>query len=528
MPKYQVQLELNGKPHSILLEADTQPDEASILGALKNTPYDANFKPPSAEDFAPKPEGSSIGRALQGAWDEVNPVPGLRAVWNNIQGDLVSQGKEVVNHPFRSAAGAVVNQVVKPMARASWDELRQVPDAVRRGSLPDTISHTLGAVPLIGPAGVAAREEAGKGNIAGAVGHALGAPLAILGGEAAPRLATRAATTLQRGARSAAEMHLTALIKPKAALVRNNPGMSVAGQVLDHDLLQRQAKYSPFGSIRKSVEAGEDAVESLGNKISAEVQGNPLRVKPTEMLDQLDALETSYLHSPNGAGDLAAVRNARQELLHHPLYSQPVMGQVNGQWVEVGRTLRRLPASEIDLMKKNVYAGLKGKYGVEKGAVIETDKSLGRGLKQSLERVDGMHNPTNPQVRALNQQQGGAIVGRNALADFAQREGNKFKQGLMDFGAIGSAAAAGATGLPFAAPLGAAYGAYSLLLKHPTTAIPVIQGMNKFARSTTLPTAANAAGRVAQVGTGVNLTQRRVTKDEAMRAFDAYLASQQQ
>jgi hypothetical protein len=150
---------------------------------------------------------------------------------------------------------------------------------------------------------------------------------------------------------------------------------------------------------------------------------------------------------------------------------QPFTTQVPTQ-VKVGRELIPQTASEIDLMKKNTYQGLKGKYGREGSAVIESDKAQGRALKEILDK-------NVPGVAAINARQRKVITARNALKDAAMREENKYPIGLMDLVGL-----SGAFEILHAlkSPGAAAMMSVPIALKHPTTAIPIARAIDAGSR----------------------------------------------
>lgn len=332
--------------------------------------------------------------------------------------------------------------------------------------------------------------------------------------------------------RKGAERIISSNVKVPDSMKAQNPTKNIPANILD-------AGFSPS---HKGADQANMIVESLGNDISnlvasSKQAGQQFNLQP--VLDKLDELEEVYKHQPAAETDLAAVRNAREQLMNNPLYSEdilvPQVSQVPSgvldqfgkpvmksqtTMVKQGRRLKPQTAVEIDTMKKNVYAGLKGKYGVEKAGTIEADKAMGRGLK-------GILDDNVPGVQALNAKQSDAIVSRNALAKMAGREENKYPLGLMDLAAGGAAAGGIASGNPAIA----AAAILATLLKHPTTAFPIARGLNRVSKGQT-PEALRAVGRgltpVAQVNEAQHEGQLRpVTAQEVEEKYAGYLAALQ-
>lgn len=477
MPKYQVALDDGRK---FMVEADMPPSPDDVYAALGSQQGGGAQRPPPAraEDFTPQTPsaGSLAGTAAKSAWDMLNPVAALGSLY------------QAVRHPV-DTAGSLINAQVDQFSKAKQD--------YAKGHYSEMLGHgAAGLLPLLGPAAAHAGEAIGTGDptqMARGVGEAAG----LLGSVAAPRVmpgvAERAMAGTQGLLKGGAKRIVSSNLKVSETLRKRNPNVDIPQEVLN----------GGFKPGSRGFEQASTAVEGLGNKLTSLVQGVGGKFSLQPVLDKLDQLETQYLHSPNGAADLAAVRNARNELMQHQLYSKPVMRQMpDGSWQEVGRKLRDQTAPEIDLMKKNTYAGLKGKYGVEKGPVIETDKAMGRGLKQILD--DNV-----PGAQDVNAVQGRMIATRNALGEMAAREEKKYPIGLMDMVALSGHN-------PILAPL---------LLKHPTTAFPIAHGMNRLGTATSaVPMAARAATATA-VGNRINTGLRMPTKSEAEARYAAYLES---
>lgn len=142
-----------------------------------------------AENTAPKPEGSALGRFASGVGEMLNPIEMVKGVYSAVTSPI---------------------DTVKALGSAQVDQFRRGIAAAKEGRLPGAIEAVgraaAGAVPLIGPLAASMGERAGAGDFAGAAGGATGlmAPLGLRPAlQAARRVApARAAATLEKGAAS--------------------------------------------------------------------------------------------------------------------------------------------------------------------------------------------------------------------------------------------------------------------------------------------------------------------------------------
>lgn len=453
---------------------------------------------PVAPVEAPPEQPSPLRRFARGVWENLNPIEAAKGA------------AQAVMHPVDTFHG-IVNAAGEQFGKAQED--------YNQGHYSEMIGHGLaGAIPIVGPAAAKAGEAIGGGDIAGGLGQGAGLIGSIVAPEAVGKVVKGTGTVLSKGA----ERIIKSNVKPDKALIKGNPTVNIPRTILDEG----------FGPGQRGFNKASGVVEDLSNHLSqvvADAAAKTGKVDLQPVLDHLDALEESFKHQPNPTADLSAVRQAREAILNNPLYSKDKMGpgpdiaqtiQVPEQTplggtvyrnktvmqpgpdVVVGRQLTPQALPEIDVMKKNVYQGLKGKYGKEGTGVIETDKAMGRGLKDIL-------NDNVPEAKAINARQSKVIVARNALQDMAIRNGKKFPLGLMDLVGMG----AGATGAGALGPAGAIPAAIALLLKHPTAAFPIAR-MIDTAGKTTRGLAPLATGATA-TGVAGQQTRRPVKLDEA-------------
>ncbi len=440
----------------------------------------------------------------------------------------VTTAKNVVDSAVGLAQRALPEGAVQPMDKRAYGNALTEFYKNRYGGV-----HNIGETLYNDPVGAAADLSAlltGVGGVANAAGLNTVARVAKVGQAIDPLRAmgraveTVGAKVLQPGMQKLSERIISSNVKMPESMQLKNPTKDVPRIILDNKLTHGE----------RGAEQANRMVEDLSGLLSSKVAGTKGKFSLQPVLDELDRLEQEYLHQPAADGDLAAVRHARQQLLDNPLYGEDIIKAITkstqvpsgvldqfGQPVMktqttttnkiVGRRLKEQTATEIDRMKKNVYGGLKGKYGVEKSGVIEADKGFGRGLKRILD--DNV-----PGAREINAKQSDMIVARNALSKMAVREGNKYPIGLMDIGAGGVIAGAEMAGHP---ALGVA-ALTAALLKHPTTAFPIAKVLNKGAQ-VRVPTGpvARTVGRAATPAAVVHRSTRPITKDELERRYAA-------
>lgn len=524
MPRILSEQEYNGVKSRVISSAPDNLSESdfhrwlgpameSALGEAENTaPQQPGINSPFGAGFVKDLVTNVAPRVIKGVAQNINPVTGAIGLYNAVS-DLPGTYNGLVNN--------------------AAEQFTKAGDAYNQGHYSEMLGHGVaGALPLIGPAAAGAGEKIAGGDVAGGLGDAAGQLLLTGAARRLPGTAGRVARGVQDVLPAAAERIVASSLKIPATLTRQNRNVNIPRVILDEGL----TRGGGFRPLTNAAARANELVESLSNDLSAlpgmqNVRGLSLQ----QVVDQLDRLEAEYLHQPNPNIDIAAVRRAREQLMNHPLYSQQatmtvptgvpgghVVGQhnVSGGGMPTGSTTQvpipgqrdLIPqaAAEIDRMKKNVYTGLKGKYGKEGAAVIESDKAMGRGLKQILD--DNV-----PGAREINERQGGVIAARNALEGARLREANKYPFGLMDLAAIPGIVAGSHYGIPVVGQLGALLEAYALAMKHPTTALPLARGLDNLSRSTKLPLAAQIGAGALVGGKLIDNGQRSVTKDEIER-----------
>lgn len=150
-------------PQRTLSESEFNTIKASVLAALPAGLSEAEFTRVvgpklasaigEAESLPAQPEGSAAGRFVSNAAAMLNPIAAAKGIYG------------AAMHPV---------QTLEDIGSASMDQLSQAKQAASDGRISETIGHTFGAVPVVGPAAVRAGEQIASGDVAGGLGSAAG------------------------------------------------------------------------------------------------------------------------------------------------------------------------------------------------------------------------------------------------------------------------------------------------------------------------------------------------------------------
>jgi len=360
-------------------------------GTLSGTPPPAT--PARAEDFAPNtmPAGSAVGRFVSNAGEILNPVTAVQGL------------AHAVAHPLDTATS---------LYNASADQAQKAAAAYRAGQYGEAIGHGLGAIPFIGPPAAAAGEQIASGDVAGGLGK--GAALLATAGVAGPaaRLAGRIAEPV---AESVAGKLYQSALKPTKAVLNDVRVPSGAGADAARDTLVQTG-------LREAIPVsarGARKVENLIDSLNAEVQQRlsaathaGKTVDPTHVEAIIRDVAKDFTDQINAQPDLAAIETVRQNFVSNPNVARTVQGPAGAATVQ-----QDIPVDVAQRMKTNTYRGLRGKYGVERGATIEAEKAGARGLREGIEQAA-------PDVKDLNAREGSLFPLEQAIADAMRRRGN--------------------------------------------------------------------------------------------------------
>lgn len=209
-----------------------------------------------------------------------------------------------------------------------------------------------------------------------------------------PQAADAAAGSLRRGA----ERQMASALKPTVQAWRTGK----AGKAID-TMLEEGLNVSPGG-----VEKMQSRIAALNDRVADAIKNSNAMVDVREAAKAMRPVVAKFTKQVNATDDLASLQRAYDDFIQHPLIG--------------GRT--QISVQVAQELKSGTYRTLGDRsYGELKGAQIEAQKALARGLKEEIDRVI-------PGVRALNAEESRLL---NALSVSERRvmmEANKNPIGL--------------------------------------------------------------------------------------------------
>jgi predicted transcriptional regulator len=201
-------------------------------------------------------------------------------------------------------------------------------------------------------------------------------------------------------------------LKPSKSLEAKNPNVIKAG-------LSERIPVS-----EKGYDQAIDRISKLNKEIKTKIEAGSkkgMTVDPKIVASRADEVKTRFSKQVAPQQDLAAIEQKRQDFLNHPDLTNS-----NG-----------IPLDAAQEMKQGTYQQLKGKYGQERAAALETEKALARGLKDEIAKQI-------PEIADLNAKDSHLIGLEDALKDFVRRSGNSQLIGIgTPLAAVGGFAASG-------------------------------------------------------------------------------------
>lgn len=298
------------------MEADGVP-EAEIRATVDEfkSKHSLPDKPASPDDYTQKPQGSAVGRLLEGAWRNLNPIPMVKAISQSAQ-DSLAKAKEAGQRGSygESLAAAIEAQpmtqlgnMIKGMLRENVAQFPKAANDLKQGHYSEALGHTAaGLLPAIGPAAAHAGEKIGEGDVAGGLGEATGL------------LLPSAASALPKGtgqamAGAGSKLYNKAL-KPLRSVAERNPGKDLAQIGLEHNV--------PL--TRAGSEAVAGKVSQLESDVTNAVAGSKAPVSVSNAIGHA----RKRLIEPGGkfrdlAPDRASVEGVLSDLEAHPDFSAP-------------------------------------------------------------------------------------------------------------------------------------------------------------------------------------------------------------
>lgn len=232
-------------------------------------------------------------------------------------------------------------------------------------------------------------------------------------GAAASKVSNFGAKRIAPQLEASSERLYQSALKPSKSIEARNPDVIKAG-------LSERIPVSEKGYDQALIR-----LEKLNKEIKAKIKAGAkqgMTIDPKIVASHTDEVKTRFSKQVAPQQDLAAIDQKRQDFLNHPdLANYP-----NGIPLDVGQE-----------MKQGTYRQLKGKYGQERAAAIETEKALARGLKDEIAKQ-------LPEIANLNVRDSRLMALEDALSDFVHRSNNGQLIGIgTPLAAIGGFAASG-------------------------------------------------------------------------------------
>lgn len=354
----------------------------------------AGYQKASQNNEPPAPEGSAVGRFFQGSI-----------------GDTVNGIVNAVQHPIDTAGNLIGAQL---------NEGRDAANAASVGDYPSAVMHGVAAVtPLFGPQAVKIGQTIGSGDVARGLGQAT----ALLGAEAAGKLAGKVVPQGAKLGESSRNLYQTAL-KPSTA----NSAAAVS-RIVDTGI-QNKIPISDAGLAKLS-----GIVDNLNQKIASTIKkgsASGATVDPASVAARVDQLRPTFQNQVNPTSDLASLDAAKQEFLAQhstPAVPPKPTGLLDAQGnpiMTAGKPaqMNPIPADQAQAIKQGTYKQLRKSYGELKSAQVEAQKAMARGIKEELETQF-------PEIKGLNAKESQLIGLQSTLERALNRIGNHEPVGLI-------------------------------------------------------------------------------------------------
>jgi hypothetical protein len=361
-----------------------------------------------------------VGDTAQGLWATVK-----RAASGPKQGDTGDEVAYDVAGPLGPLIKDAINAHIATgeKALAAWRDPHT--------SVPEALGYTDATLlPIVGPAAADIGEKIGSGKVAEGLGDATAL---VLGGEAsklAGKVGGAAAAPLAENAES---LYRSAL-KPSTKL---EP--AEAAEVVQTGLANRipisEGGLQKLGAL----------ISELGAQVNARIAAGTRRgvtIDPAAAAQRADQVRSQFATQVNPTADVAAIDASKQEFLkQHTTPGKPptTLYNANNQPMQVGGTppsVNPIPADQAMSLVRGTYRKLGKSYGELKGAEIETQKALTRGIKEELQQQF-------PELKELTEKQWKFLQLEPELERAINRNANKEPVGLLPAMAIDTATTGG-------------------------------------------------------------------------------------
>lgn len=198
-----------------------------------------------------------------------------------------------------------------------------------------------------------------------------------------------ASPSLQAGARSL----MQSAMKPTLEALRTGKAASAIDTMLEEGV----------NVTKGGVEKLRSQIGELNQQIADAIASSPATVDKGKVASELQGTLNKFLNQVNPSADKAAIEKAWNEFLTHPLLTG----------------VRDMPVQLAQKLKQGTYKALGEKsYGELKGAEIEAQKTLARGLKDEI-------SAAVPEVGPLNAKESDLINALNVAQRRVLIDGNK-------------------------------------------------------------------------------------------------------
>lgn len=377
------------------------------------------------------------------------PTHLLSNAWEGVKGTAKGAyelGKDLVNNPnWVEGDNSTLHKFVEqPML----DQSKKAAADLQAGNTVSGIGHTVASgIPLVGPWAASLGEQAGSGDVGGALAKGAAQVATPI---AAGKAIGAVKDVVSPIAQATAERMYQSTLKP--SLAKNAP--DAAGLVKTG--LENEIPISKNGLDKLS-----NLIGDLQQKVSDTIASDPTKtIDKLAVTSRLGKTMKQFETQVNPEADLNAIADSRQEFLKN----QP----------------DQIPVQDAQALKVGTYRQLKAKaYGEMKSASIEAQKSLARGIKEEL--VNQF-----PELTNLNAQEGKLIDLDGALEHAVKRIDNHQLLG------IGTPLAMGAGGVVAGGTGGVIAGLVKGIVDNPLVKSKLAIALNKAARGSAPMAAVNA------------------------------------
>lgn len=164
-----------------------------------------------------------------------------------------------------------------------------------------------------------------------------------------------------------------------------------------------------FNATRGGVDSMKAKIADLNDEIAKKIAMSPATVDKAAVADRLRGLLDKFTEQVKPNADTKAIQDSWTEFLQHPLISNAT----------------DIPVQLAQKLKQGTYTALgKKSYGELKGAEVEAQKALARGLKEEI-------SAAVPEVAPLNARESSLINATNVAERRAMLQDNNNLGGLV-------------------------------------------------------------------------------------------------